>query len=55
MINREFQHLGELPDGYEYKLYKAHGQVIITGISPDKSPVGFMINADNQFIEVDVS
>jgi hypothetical protein len=46
--------IGELPDGYEYKLLIQPGFIKIIGVAVDKEPIGFYIDADYNLNKMDV-
>lgn len=48
-----FQYIGELPVGYEYKLFAVEGQVRILAVHQQKTPRGFVID-DDKLIEMDI-
>ena len=48
-----FQYIGDLPSGYEYKLFAVEGQMRILAVHPKKTLRGFVID-DEKLIEIDI-
>lgn len=44
---REFQFIGELPEGYEYKLFQTGNDLKIVGVAHDKAPIAFMLKNEH--------
>lgn len=41
-----FNYIGDLPEGYEYKIFQTDNDVKIMGVHPEKEPIGFVISGD---------
>jgi hypothetical protein len=46
MFVRDFKFIGELPDGYEYKLFQTDEWLKVIGVSLDKEPIAFIVHED---------
>ncbi len=49
-----FSFIGELPDGYEYKIMDVDGVIKIMGVHKDKEPIAFFID-DNRLIKIELT
>lgn len=38
----DFIYMGDLPNGYEYKVFKFMDAIKVIGIATDKEPIGFI-------------
>lgn len=43
---RDCVYMGDLPDGYDYKLFLVDGEIRILGIHQDKRLIGFVVDKD---------
>ena len=51
---REYKYIGQLPDGYEYKLAICDGVLKIIGIAIDKEPIGFELDAYDKLHKIEI-
>jgi hypothetical protein len=54
-----FKFVGELPDGYEYKIFQTldrfgYDRIKIFGVSPDKGAIGFYIADDGSLNKIEL-
>ena len=41
---RQFKYIGDLPNGYIYKLIQTNYIIKVIGVAHDKPPIGFILN-----------